>query len=99
MIHVSCFKCKWKFTVDEATVAEAVARGDNARHYAAECPRCRRHIKVALKSLRHNRAFQEALAAAREAAAQAAVGDPSDEQAGAAEKSGKKKRADEKTEG
>ena len=51
MIHVTCFKCGWRFTLDEEAIAESVAEAETspARHYVVECPRCRQANKVALK--------------------------------------------------
>jgi len=51
MINVTCFKCGWKFTIDEEAIAEGLAEADTPlpRHYVAECPRCRQANKVSLK--------------------------------------------------
>ena len=50
MIHVTCFKCNWKFTVDEEALAEGMEKAvPPLRHYVVECPRCRQASKVSLK--------------------------------------------------
>jgi hypothetical protein len=51
MIHVTCFKCGWRFTLDEEAIAESLAEAKTspARHYVVECPRCRQANKVPLK--------------------------------------------------
>jgi len=51
MINVTCFKCGWKFTIDEEAIAESLADAETPppRHYVAECPRCRKANKVSLK--------------------------------------------------
>ena len=66
MIHVTCFNCGRRFDLDVEFVAQEVARSGNltARHYIANCPHCRRAIKVQIKKLRrHIEAAAEALAA------------------------------------
>lgn len=56
MINVTCFKCGWKFTIDEEAIAESQAEADTPpRHYVVECPRCRQANKVALKRGRRQR--------------------------------------------
>jgi hypothetical protein len=54
MIRVACFKCKQRFTLDEAFVAVELAKLDNPhpRFFTAHCPRCRQAIKVSLKGVR-----------------------------------------------
>jgi len=54
MINVSCFKCGWKFTIDEEAIAEGRAEGETPppRHYVVECPRCRKANKVSLRRRR-----------------------------------------------
>ena len=51
MINVTCFKCGWKFTIDEEAIAESLAEAETPlpRHYVVECPRCRKANKVSLK--------------------------------------------------
>jgi phage FluMu protein Com len=51
MINVTCFKCGWKFTLDEEAIAESLAEAETSppRHYVVECPRCRQANKVSLK--------------------------------------------------
>ena len=55
MINVTCFKCSWKFTLDEEAIAENQAEAETPppRHYVVQCPRCRKANKVSLK--RHRR--------------------------------------------
>ena len=54
MINVTCFKCGWKFTLDEEAIAESQAETETPppRHYVVECPRCRQANKVSLKRRR-----------------------------------------------
>lgn len=54
MINVTCFKCGWKFTIDEEAIAESFAEAGNPlpRHYVVECPRCRQANKVPLQRRR-----------------------------------------------
>jgi hypothetical protein len=51
MIKVTCFKCGWKFTLDEEAIAESLAEAETPprRHYVVGCPRCRQANKVPLK--------------------------------------------------
>ena len=51
MINVTCFKCGWKFMLDEEAIAESFAEAETPppRHYVVECPRCRQASKVPLK--------------------------------------------------
>ena len=51
MINVTCFKCGWKFTIDEEAIAKSLAEAETPppRHYVVECPRCRKANKVSLK--------------------------------------------------
>jgi len=51
MINVTCFKCGWKFAVDEEAIAESFAEAGTSlpRHYVVECPRCRQANKVPLQ--------------------------------------------------
>jgi hypothetical protein len=57
MMNVTCFKCGWRFTLDEEAIAESQAEADTPppRHYVVECPRCRQANKVALKRARRQR--------------------------------------------
>jgi len=57
MINVTCFKCGWKFTIDEEAIAARLAEAETPppRHYVAECPRCRKANKVSLKRGRRRR--------------------------------------------
>jgi len=50
VVAVTCFNCRRKFNVDEAAIAEQLAelKKAGARHYAIECPHCRKVNKVAL---------------------------------------------------
>ena len=54
MINVTCFKCGWKFMLDEEAIAESLAEAETPppRHYVVECPRCRKANKVSLKRVR-----------------------------------------------
>ncbi len=54
MINVTCFRCSWKFTIDEEALAESHGEAEipHPHHYVVECPRCRRANKVALKRVR-----------------------------------------------
>lgn len=50
MINVTCFKCGWRFTVDEEVLAENLAEAEAPpRHYVVECPRCRQANKVPIR--------------------------------------------------
>ncbi len=56
MINVTCFKCGWKFMLDEEAIAEGLAEGETPpRHYVVECPRCRKANKVSLRKGRGRR--------------------------------------------
>ena len=55
MIKARCFKCGHAFQVAEQLIANELAAEGITRkpsHYTAECPRCRRAIKVPLKRVR-----------------------------------------------
>lgn len=55
MIKTRCYKCGTAFQLTEQHVANALAAEGITRkpaHYTAECPRCRRAIKVSLKRVR-----------------------------------------------
>jgi hypothetical protein len=55
MIKARCFKCGHAFNVVEQLIAnDLAAEGITSKpaHYTAECPRCRRAIKVPLKRVR-----------------------------------------------
>jgi hypothetical protein len=55
MIKARCYKCGTAFQLTEQNVANALAAEGithKPTHYTAECPRCRRAIKVSLKRVR-----------------------------------------------
>ena len=61
MINVTCFKCGWKFALDEEAIAEsqAEAEASSPRHYVVECPRCRKANKVPLQRGRRRKKPRE----------------------------------------
>jgi hypothetical protein len=55
MIRTRCFRCGNAFHVAEQSIANALAAQGVARkptHYTAECPRCRKSVKISLKRVR-----------------------------------------------
>lgn len=50
---VTCFNCRRQFNVDETAIAEQLAKlkEEAAKHYALECPHCRKINKIALSRL------------------------------------------------
>lgn len=53
MLAVTCFNCRRQFNVDQAAIADQLAKlkEESAKYYAIECPHCRKINKVALRRL------------------------------------------------
>jgi hypothetical protein len=53
MLKIRCFKCGWAWSMNAAAIQTALETLEpGAKHYIAECPRCRRVNKVSVKQMR-----------------------------------------------
>jgi phage FluMu protein Com len=53
MLKIRCFKCGWAWSMNADAVKAALDDLDeDAMHYPAECPKCRRINKIAVKQMR-----------------------------------------------
>jgi phage FluMu protein Com len=53
MLKIRCFKCGWAWSMSAEAIEAALADLDEgATHYPAECPKCRRINKIAVKQMR-----------------------------------------------
>ena len=52
MLKIRCFKCGWAWSMSPAAIQAAIETLEpGAKHYIAECPRCRRVNKVSVKQM------------------------------------------------
>jgi len=61
MMQIRCQRCGYMFTLsrDAVTAALEEAEQAQAKHYAVDCPKCRRQIKVPIKDMQRFRPRQE----------------------------------------
>jgi phage FluMu protein Com len=53
MLKIRCFKCGWAWSMNAAAMQAAMQTLEpGAKHYIAECPRCRRVNKISVKQMR-----------------------------------------------
>lgn len=53
MLKIRCFKCGWAWSMNAAAIQAAMEELEpGAKHYIAECPRCRRVNKISVKQMR-----------------------------------------------
>jgi len=53
MLKIRCFKCGWAWSMNPAAIQAAMETLEpGAKHYIAECPRCRRVNKISVKQMR-----------------------------------------------
>jgi ribosomal protein S27E len=54
-MQVRCQRCGFMFTMSREAISAALEETEKAKseHYGVECPKCRHHIKVAVKDIKH----------------------------------------------
>jgi len=64
MVKITCFKCRWSWSLNQSGVNDALESIIHEEtHFAIECPRCRRVNKIPRKQLEQARLRRTSAAA------------------------------------